>query len=106
MKQLYICETPSRCFTGLCFSRNNCGAICEKEGFSFGVCKALKCVCAKDCNAGGGGGGNPGQGPPDEGPPEQDPPGGGGEEPPVGQVLVHYSSSPLNLSEANKSDLQ
>ncbi|KAL3831033.1 hypothetical protein ACJIZ3_019835 [Penstemon smallii] len=65
------CEAPSRLFKGLCFSRKNCGTICEKEGFLFGHCRNFKCTCAKDC---GSVGGDPGQGPPGEGPPEQDPP--------------------------------
>ncbi|KAL7130577.1 hypothetical protein ABFS83_13G143300 [Erythranthe nasuta] len=94
-----LCETPSRYFNGICFSRRNCGAICEKEGFSSGRCKAFKCVCGKDCNAaGGGGGGDPGlgppvEGPPDQGPPEEGPPGEGppgegppGEGPPAGDL--------------------
>ncbi|KAL3851013.1 hypothetical protein ACJIZ3_012895 [Penstemon smallii] len=65
------CEAPSSLFKGLCFSRKNCGTICEKEGFLFGQCRNLKCLCVKDC---GSGGGDPGQVPPGEGPPEQDPP--------------------------------
>ncbi|KAH6768720.1 hypothetical protein C2S51_014056 [Perilla frutescens var. frutescens] len=73
-----MCSAPSRLFTGVCFSRGNCAAICEKEGFLYGVCKRLKCVCTKDCNNGSGGGGDGGgEGPPDQGGD------GGGEQPPV-----------------------
>ncbi|KAL1556034.1 hypothetical protein AAHA92_11702 [Salvia divinorum] len=86
-----LCSAPSKLFRGLCFntSDNNCSVICKKEGFSFGNCKGLRlrCICQKDCNAGGGGdGGDAGQGPPQrggggdggdtgQGPPQQ---GGGG----------------------------
>ncbi|KAK6154549.1 hypothetical protein DH2020_008797 [Rehmannia glutinosa] len=79
------CEANSKLFRGACFSDGNCGSICEKEGFSGGKCKFLKCVCLKDCNAGGGppgvgppdgppDGGPPGEGPPDEGQPGEGPP--------------------------------
>lgn len=68
-----MCSARSRLFTGLCFSRSNCTTICEREGFLYGACKGFKCVCTKDCNAGGGGGGGGGGG--DGG----DTPGGGGD---------------------------
>lgn len=84
-----MCETPSTIFKGLCFSERNCGSICEKEGFTLGHCKALKCVCAKDCNVGKTpprqgppDEGPPDEGPPDQGPPDQGPPGPGGDYPP------------------------
>ncbi|XP_011086334.1 uncharacterized protein LOC105168097 [Sesamum indicum] len=75
-----VCESPSKLFTGLCFSDRNCSAICEKENFVTGRCKFWKCICSKDCGTGGGGGGGGGDpgGPPDEGgdegPPEGGPP--------------------------------
>ncbi|KAL2253403.1 UNVERIFIED_CONTAM: Glyceraldehyde-3-phosphate dehydrogenase GAPCP2, chloroplastic [Sesamum indicum] len=75
-----VCESPSKLFTGLCFSDRNCSAICEKENFVTGRCKFWKCICSKDCGTGGGGGGGEGDpgGPPDEGgdegPPEGGPP--------------------------------
>ncbi|KAL0310837.1 UNVERIFIED_CONTAM: hypothetical protein Sangu_2378400 [Sesamum angustifolium] len=74
-----VCESPSKLFTGLCFSDRNCSAICEKENFVTGHCKFWKCICSKDCGAGGGGdpGGGGGGG--------EDPGGGGGgEDPPEG----------------------
>lgn len=79
-----MCETPSSLFNGLCFSERNCASICDKEGFTFGHCKTLKCVCAKDCGVGKTPPvqGPPDQGPPDQGPPDQGPPGPGGDYPP------------------------
>ncbi|KAK4434704.1 hypothetical protein Salat_0633200 [Sesamum alatum] len=87
--QAAICESPSKLFTGLCFSDKNCLAICEKEKFINGQCKFWKCICSKDCGTGGGGGGggegggdpggspgggDEGSGSGDEGPPEGGPP--------------------------------
>ncbi|KAL0310833.1 UNVERIFIED_CONTAM: hypothetical protein Sangu_2378000 [Sesamum angustifolium] len=72
------CESPSKLFTGLCFSDKNCSAICEKEKFISGQCKVWKCICSKDCGTGGGGGGGGGGDP--GGPPDEGSPGGGGDE--------------------------
>ncbi|KAL8461852.1 hypothetical protein ACS0TY_033080 [Phlomoides rotata] len=87
-----ICGAPSRFFTGLCFSSKNCSEICEKDGFLFGKCKMLKCICKKDCGGPGGGGaegGEPGEGGEEPGEGGEEPgeggeePGEGGEEPSV-----------------------
>ncbi|KAG8365317.1 hypothetical protein BUALT_Bualt18G0092100 [Buddleja alternifolia] len=95
--QAAICESRSRIFTGLCVNNQNCGTICEKEGFLNGHCKLWRCICIKDCNAGGrnpgqgppGGGEGPPEGPPEsEGPPAEGPPEGEGppaEGPPEGE---------------------
>lgn len=77
VSEAVVCSAPSRLFSGLCFSDNNCSAICEKEGFLSGECKGFKCICQKDCNGGGSGGGDGGD--PGQGPPEQ----GGGDQSPV-----------------------
>ncbi|GER48113.1 defensin-like protein [Striga asiatica] len=100
--QAASCESNSRLFKGACFSDRNCGSICEKEGFMAGKCKFLRCVCLKNCSAGGGGSGgiggsggggggggsggeDPSMGPPEENPGGEGPPeeGSGGEESPV-----------------------
>ncbi|KAK4434708.1 hypothetical protein Salat_0633600 [Sesamum alatum] len=96
-----VCESPSKLFTGLCFSDKNCLAICEKEKFVNGQCKFWKCICSKDCGIDGGGGegdGDPG-GPPDEGSP-----GGGGDEgPPEGGPPATTKSSVVNRKSLIKS---
>ncbi|XP_020552054.1 defensin-like protein [Sesamum indicum] len=93
-----ICESPSKLFTGLCFSDKNCSAICEKEKFVTGQCKFWKCICSKDCGTGGGGGGDPG-GPPDEGSP-----GGGGDEgPPEGGPPATVKTPAVNRKSLVKS---
>ncbi|KAI3466302.1 hypothetical protein Pfo_022965 [Paulownia fortunei] len=90
-----ICETRSQQFKGLCFRNDNCGSICEKEGYLSGRCKGLllRCFCEKDCGAGtpiggGGGGGGP-DGPPD-GPPEGD---GGPPDGPSGDPMTSNISN-------------
>ncbi|KAK4491857.1 hypothetical protein RD792_002636 [Penstemon davidsonii] len=72
-----VCETRSKEFRGLCIKSDNCASICEKEGYLTGTCKGFiwKCICEKDCKAGGATspGGGSGGGPPDgsgDGPPD------------------------------------
>ncbi|KAG6601912.1 hypothetical protein SDJN03_07145, partial [Cucurbita argyrosperma subsp. sororia] len=45
------CESPSRHFKGLCFSKNNCGHVCKTEGFHGGHCRGFRrrCFCTKHC---------------------------------------------------------
>lgn len=85
-----ICETRSQQFRGLCFRNDNCGSICEKEGFLTGRCKGflLKCICAKDCGANGGGSSD---GPPDS-PPDDGGDGGPPDSPSGDTMTVNMSS--------------
>ncbi|KAK4434707.1 hypothetical protein Salat_0633500 [Sesamum alatum] len=98
-----VCESPSKLFTGLCFSDKNCLVICEKEKFVNGQCKFWKCICSKDCGTGGGGGGGEGDGDPG-GPPDEGSPGGGSDEgPPEGGPPATTKSSVVNRKSLIKS---
>ncbi|KAK4756465.1 hypothetical protein SAY87_006592 [Trapa incisa] len=45
------CKSRSNRFKGLCFSSDNCAAVCEVEEFQGGKCKGFRghCVCTKEC---------------------------------------------------------
>ncbi|KAK4380555.1 hypothetical protein RND71_002417 [Anisodus tanguticus] len=45
------CESQSRRFRGLCFSKRNCGSVCHTEGFNGGHCRGFRrrCFCTRHC---------------------------------------------------------
>nr|WBW64334.1 defensin [Withania somnifera] len=45
------CESQSRRFRGLCFSKSNCGSVCHTEGFGGGHCRGFRrrCFCTRHC---------------------------------------------------------
>ncbi|XP_058737194.1 defensin Ec-AMP-D1-like [Vicia villosa] len=46
-----ICKSPSEKFKGLCYSKSNCGNVCQTEGFAGGECHGFRrrCFCTKPC---------------------------------------------------------